>query len=602
MLTDTATAQTIAFALDAPVASAEARAVADRIRALTATGAAAQPALDVNAVLRTMQFSECEPCMAQAAQDWTNLGHVDWAALVASGATIIEIDPANPGRFASILAVEEEQTADKRIIAEGAAKWRNPPLSLMLMTKTADGHDGAVVCAVIERIVRQGTKIVGIGRFDTGEAGLEAARLVANKVLTGVSIDAGDVQGEVLVTAEDADGVPTDAIARMTALTILGATICPFQAIGSACIAYIGPDGTMAAEDLDLFGADLIAELSTEESAEATLAFVKPHKFVDKNGDGKCDICGEPEKGHNNQGSMGKAAADLLKLSSPSPDNEPADELTAALPLSFAPSMFIDPKLSGPTPITVGADGHVFGHAALWGTCHIGFPGACVTPPRSKTNYGLYLTGSVKLTDGRTQPVGTIAMNASHADKRLSVRDAGAHYDHTGLAAAFVNVGEDAHGIWVSGILRPDLSAANATVLAASRLSGDWRRVGGNLELVSLLSVNTPGFPVAHVEGSEQLSLVAAGYGHVAATAEPVEESAGPDRSVLSSEGFAEGLAEIINDLIADRLATHEAEIAALKADLRPFKLAALREAFAVEAVTEPTAASVDEPVAEPVG
>lgn len=45
-------------------------------------------------------------------------------------------------------------------------------------------------------------------------------------------------------------------------------------------------------------------------------------------------------------------------------------------------------------------------------------------------------------------------------------------------------------------------------------LSGDWRRHGGNLELVAALTVNTPGYPVVRGANDEQgrdLSLVAAG-------------------------------------------------------------------------------------------
>jgi hypothetical protein len=46
-------------------------------------------------------------------------------------------------------------------------------------------------------------------------------------------------------------------------------------------------------------------------------------------------------------------------------------------------------------------------------------------------------------------------------------------------------------------------------------LSGDWRRIGGNLELVAALAVNVPGFPVPRPRGlvasGSMQSLVAAG-------------------------------------------------------------------------------------------
>jgi hypothetical protein len=39
----------------------------------------------------------------------------------------------------------------------------------------------------------------------------------------------------------------------------------------------------------------------------------------------------------------------------------------------------------------------------------------------------------------------------------------------------------------------------------ASDVSGDWRRIGGNLELVAVLAVNVPGFPKIRVRELEGL-------------------------------------------------------------------------------------------------
>jgi hypothetical protein len=73
---------------------------------------------------------------------------------------------------------------------------------------------------------------------------------------------------------------------------------------------------------------------------------------------------------------------------------------------------------------------------------------------------------------------------------------AASHYDHTGTVAADVRAGEDEHGIWVAGALRPTLTDEQIRTFRAAPLSGDWRRIGGRLELVAALAVNTPGFPV----------------------------------------------------------------------------------------------------------
>ncbi len=77
-------------------------------------------------------------------------------------------------------------------------------------------------------------------------------------------------------------------------------------------------------------------------------------------------------------------------------------------------------------------------------------------------------------------------------------------------------VGNDRHGIWVAGAVRPSADSSRVHELRASgQLSGDWRRIGGQLRLVGLLAVNVPGFPVpkmrARVASGAQMALVAAG-------------------------------------------------------------------------------------------
>ena len=83
------------------------------------------------------------------------------------------------------------------------------------------------------------------------------------------------------------------------------------------------------------------------------------------------------------------------------------------------------------------------------------------------------------------------------------------------MAVADVTVGEDEHGIWVAGALRPGTSPEVIRELRGAVLSGDWRDYEGNLELIGLLAVNVPGFPIpkvaARVAGGRTLALVAAG-------------------------------------------------------------------------------------------
>jgi hypothetical protein len=202
------------------------------------------------------------------------------------------------------------------------------------------------------------------------------------------------------------------------------------------------------------------------------------------------------------------------------PDDWKAGEKMAALMAGAAPAAppkewFADPELSGPTPLHIGDDGRVYGHAATWGTCHVGIGDSCTLAPRSKTNYAYFHTGEVATQDGGRVAVGRLSYGGGHAQPNLGYRAAAEHYDSTSNLGALVRAGEDEFGIWVAGALVPEADEAAVRTMRATPLSGDWRRIGGNLEMVAALHVNTAGFPIprAMTAGAteEPFSLVAAG-------------------------------------------------------------------------------------------
>ena len=179
------------------------------------------------------------------------------------------------------------------------------------------------------------------------------------------------------------------------------------------------------------------------------------------------------------------------------------------------PTWFADPQLSVPTGITVTDEGRVYGHAAQWGECHIGFNDQCVTLPREDA-HPYFMTGEVVCADGSRVAVGQITVSTGHAPLSYRASHAAEHYDNTGAAVADVAVGNDRFGIWVAGAVRGNVAASRVHELRASgRVSGDWRRIGGQLRLVGLLAVNVPGFPIqaprARVASGAPLALVAAG-------------------------------------------------------------------------------------------
>jgi hypothetical protein len=214
---------------------------------------------------------------------------------------------------------------------------------------------------------------------------------------------------------------------------------------------------------------------------------------------------------------------------------------------------FSNPGLRGKTPLTVNPDGRVFGHIASWGECHRDFAGReCVLAPRSRKGYDPFHLGSVYTAEGETVRVGKIVMDTRHADIGLGYTAAAIHYDNTGDEVAIVRAGEDEFGIWVAGAVVPEATPAKAAKLRRSPISGDWRRVDGNLELTAALAVNVPAFPVYAMEDDEQISLVA--------TSTP-EPPTGIDPNIhltFDMDGFADKVATKVLEMEADQEARQE--------------------------------------------
>lgn len=445
--------------------------------------------------------------------------------------------PAGPHgemRWTANMVPEATLTDDGRAMAPGSISWRELPLTLMAMVETSEGgHVGAEVAGRIDDIHRDGNMIKGSGVFAQTEygsliaalsvgapvdpellarvqnvllvdsEGTLVASLVADQTLRGISVDLAIHQYEVGPRSDYFDedgnwltekpapaegeepgeepslidllfGQDADTIFVVTEAVIGAVTVCPFQAFADANIA-LAADGApakwtvsqqhaMTVTSTPLFDGVIEGELVPVETLTASAAGLAP-------------------------------------------EAPPAEWFDA-------------PEFEELTAFTVTEDGRIFGHAAAWDTCHIGIPDVCTTAPQTETNYAYFLLKEVLCDDGARVPCGTITLETGHADRSLGRGDAAAHYDNTGLAVADVNVGEDEYGIWVVGALRSDVDADRARELRGAVLSGDWRSVNGNLELVALLAVNVPGFPVPRARAlvasgedgeAEVIALVAAG-------------------------------------------------------------------------------------------
>ena len=429
--------------------------------------------------------ADCLPCEQQAAEaraaagaraeaeGETSAADETGEARPAKGFTTDLVDVGgglmlpNPCPWSGDIVFEGELTGDCRFIEPGALRW-DLPQPLRHVKTDVGGHENAINVGSITEMERTSSgRIKGRGWLDLGSPeGREAARLVHTGTQDGVSADMDDVSYEIRIKSdifeqmiEPAEEAPEPAEPET-------------DGEGRVTVAEGHPD-------------DEVFVITSARVRGATLVSIPA--FIDA-----------------------RIALDL-DAEAPAEDTLVASAAPEAAPRAW----FEDPRLTGPTALRVTEDGRVFGHLALWGTCHTGFAGQCVTPPRSAAGYAYFATGAYRTAEGTEVAVGPLTLDTLHADKSLSAMDTLAHYENTGAAVAYVAVGEDEHGVWVAGAMRHEATDEQRRALRASPISGDWRRLGGNLELVAALAVNTPGFPVprpsALVAGGAVQALVAAG-------------------------------------------------------------------------------------------
>lgn len=366
--------------------------------------------------------------------------------------------------------VLQADTGDGRDFSSCVFSWRDPntyPLPLMLQTVNDVGHLSAVMCGWIDQLaLRQDGGVDASGAFHDNEAGREAVTILEAQARMGVSVDPGQVDAEEVCTAYDADGWCTDGFVKFNSYEVIGLTMTPFPAFADAWI--------------QLGAADAAAPEPEAVAASGAVAPPRAAFYMD-----------EPPVGdarYVDQGPVRNADGKVLL------DDSGNELRRVAIPLT----------------IERGDDGirRVYGHAAAWGTCHIGFRGQCVEPPPSLTNYANYHVGAVLSAEGETVPTGTLVLGLDHAGHQLAAPDARDHYAHTGMAWADVRAKDGDHGVWVCGVLRDSVTDELERVVRASVLSGDWRTIDGNLDMVGCQSVNVPGFPIA------RQALAAAGLQH----------------------------------------------------------------------------------------
>lgn len=391
----------------------------------------------------------------QAAPDV--LGEADAAARLAAstpGAVVAAAgrDPETglPTRWHAYLVPEGLRTTDHRLFRVGSGIWRALPLALE-WNREGNDHSKAVLVGKVETVERddQG-RLYSTGPFDLAtEEGREAARLCDEEMLRWVSpvyellaselVEFGVGGGSGDPFLDDLFGIgggdDYDWYEEITSYRIMSVTMVTHPAF---------PQSVVAPEDKPLPEVEPMGEAPTVSPGVVAAAHA--------------------------------AGVDLL-----------------APPAYF----FEDPVVPCPTPTVVTNEGRVLGHLALWGVEHTAFPNTKIFAPRSRSGYAYATTGPARRTaEGTDVKVGHITLGTGHADLGFGYHETARHYDDTGTCVADVVWGEDQFGIWFSGALRPGVTPEQILVLRASALSGDWREIGGGLELVAALCVNVPGFPI----------------------------------------------------------------------------------------------------------
>lgn len=338
--------------------------------------------------------------------------------------------------WSAVLARLGVPTGDKRIIAPGALTTRDLPLPLMWQRVSGDGHSGAVTVGAIEELTidNESGMVTASGRF-LDVRGSAEAQAQTDAGVTGPSIDIFD----------DVD-------------------VKEVQTLIEAGLAR--PDFLRNMDDLEYaMTEDGMVVITNGRIAGATLVQIPAFAEVSISMDGETQD------------------APTLMASATVVRQKP--------PLAW----FDQPDLDRLTPVTISNTGRIFGHIAGRDTCHVGLPG-CVTPPMGYSTYANFHVSAEETAEGVMLPVGTLVAGPRHADPQLAFQAAQMHYDDVQARVAKVVVGEDEFGIWVAGWMLPDAKPEAVEIFKSSPVSGDWRWIGGQLELIAVCSVNTPGYPI----------------------------------------------------------------------------------------------------------
>ena len=358
-------------------------------------------------------------------------------AIEVDGTTEVTVDGETFLTFTDALfAVTGVPTDDRRMLhGEIELNIRDFPLPLQWQETTSDGHKGSVTVGVIESMRRDGDKVFASGYMLNNEHAAKALDLLQH-------------------------GVARPSVDMADATTILAFS-----------------DGTEVTKEN--FDPD-VPVYETYRKATVTAATIVAIPAFGQTG---LSLNAEREA----RGGATTDEAALVAAAHAQPVYEPALFAEADKNLLRTMRLTLDPD-----------SGRVFGFIATWKDQHRSVGLGNIKPPRSSTAYEHFHTSpGVHLSNGQVLPVGRLTVGIGHAPTRgVSAAMAQSHYDNVEACWALGRISEHRLGIFFSGVVAPWASPEKVQMGLASPVSGDWRPIGPgrSLELVAVLSVNTPGF------------------------------------------------------------------------------------------------------------
>lgn len=347
-----------------------------------------------------------------------------------------------PGFFKAVhfpvLARLDVTTGDRRRLVSEGGTTRDLPLTIRYAKKASYGHDGAIVSGTLFQVTFDPDNGVlsGDGYLLNDENGRDHARLIYLQAMRGNSVDLAEVKARYVEDMEK-----DDYWVEFYEWSLAATTGVATPAFADARAEL--PDG--------LTDDELMASFAAEPN---TPLVVTPEEFY-------IHIEG--------QGEITASAATTLTV--------PFDD-------------FFIPEADHPVKITVDASGRVFGHLALWESCHDGYADQCILVPRPLDSYASFNKPGPLTEHGQVE-TGPIFAYGGHRSAK-SARTIEEAYGGIENAWADVRVIPGKHGPWVSGRVRPGVDEQTVYAARASRISGHW--VDGRLK--AIVSVNVEGYDV----------------------------------------------------------------------------------------------------------